>query len=293
LFANGGSVEREKVDTLIAKRDEEYYFLDDVFEYKDGFKGATGTIVVPVSKDYYEYATSYDGIVERYLDSMGEDEWLDVLGLDKDDFEDEGEMIEAIEEGIYALYRNGELNPFEEPNYDMVEQMRDLPQFKNEDKYPIFEVIGGGRIFNKDNKFDKIYNKKLYNRIKTLEEFAQGGMTEHGLKVGDTIMGESKDLNAVFVRNNDQWHDVFLDKGTRYAKGGSVNYTKKWEVIGINRYGKKFKEMITLGRMSDKEDVKNALRRRSDLNISEITSIKEVFAKGGGVGSMLRNRRGK
>jgi hypothetical protein len=240
LFANGGSVEREKVDTLIAKRGEEYYFLDDVFEYKDGFKGATGTIVVPVSKDYYEYATSYDGIVERYVDSMGEDEWLDVLGLDKDDFEDEGEMIEAIEEGIYALYRNGELNPFEEPNYDMVEQMRDLPQFKNEDKYPIFEVIGGGRIFNKDNKFDKIYNKKLYNRIKTLEEFAKGGMTEHGLKVGDKI--EKKvDSNGEVIRVKNKKENAFvmLDKGHR-------------------------------------------------MRIGEFSTM----AKGGGVGSILRNRRG-
>ena len=55
-----------------------------------------------------------------------------------------------------------------------------------------------------------------------IRRMAKGGMTEHGLKVGDTIMGESKDLNAVFVRNNDQWHNVFLDKGTRYAKGGGV-----------------------------------------------------------------------
>jgi hypothetical protein len=35
--------------------------------------------------------------------------------------------------------------------------------------------------------------------------------------------------------------------------------------------------------MSDKEDVKNALSRRTDLNIREVTSIKEVFAEGGGV----------
>jgi hypothetical protein len=44
-----------------------------------------------------------------------------------------------------------------------------------------------------------------------------------------------------------------------------------------------FKERITLGRMSDKEDVKNALRRRTDLNIREVTSINEVFANGGGI----------
>ena len=70
-------------------------------------------------------------------------------------------------------------------------------------------------------------------------------------------------------------------KSSKFAGGGGVSYNKVWEVIGINLYGKMFKERITLGRMSDKEDVKNALRRRTDLNIREVTSIKEVFAKGG------------
>lgn len=52
---------------------------------------------------------------------------------------------------------------------------------------------------------------------------AKGGMTEHGLRIGDEIMGESKDLNAVFVKNKDEWHNVFLDKGQRYRKGGNVS----------------------------------------------------------------------
>jgi hypothetical protein len=70
-----------------------------------------------------------------------------------------------------------------------------------------------------------------------------------------------------------------------FAKGGSVNYHKHWEVIGITLQGKKFKKHITLGRMSDKEDVKQALRRMSDLNIREVTSIKEIesYAKGGAI----------
>jgi hypothetical protein len=128
-----------------------------------------------------------------------------------------------------------------------------------------------------------------------IRRMAQGGMTEHGLREGDRIIGDvdSEKDSIYIVDSKKRGHIVNLGEGKRYNKGGSVNYTKKWEVIGINRYGKKFKEIITLGRMSDKEDVKNALRRRSDLNISEVTSIKEVFAKGGGISAMLRNRRGK
>jgi len=64
----------------------------------------------------------------------------------------------------------------------------------------------------------------------------------------------------------------------KYSKGGGVDYTKDWEVIYITYQGKKGKKIITLGRKSDKEDVKQALKRM-DLNIREVTSIKEVNPK--------------
>jgi hypothetical protein len=178
FFAGGGGVDGRQKDVynkLVASTDDEFYFVDYIFNHNDGFKGATGTIVMPVSKSYYDNATSYDGILESYMDSMGEDEWLDVLGLDRDDFEDESEMMEAIENGIYQLYTIGELNPFEEVNYELEEQMRNLPQFSDEDEYPVFEVIGGGRIFDKERYFDKIYDKKLYDKIRKVEEFRKGG----------------------------------------------------------------------------------------------------------------------
>jgi hypothetical protein len=54
------------------------------------------------------------------------------------------------------------------------------------------------------------------------KKYAEGGMTEHGLRVGDKIMGENKELNSVFVKNNDQWNSVILDKGIRYLEGGST-----------------------------------------------------------------------
>ncbi len=307
FFGEGGGVEREKVNTLIGKTNyDEYYFLDDIFQYKDGFKGATGTSIIPVSKEHYDYATSRDGILERYVDAMGEEEWLETLGLNEDDFEDEDEKMSAIEEGIYDLHLAGELNPFEEANYDQEEQMRALPEFSDEDEYPVFEVVGGGRIFGKDVKFEKIYNKTLYNRIRQVEEFARGGgikevivydnggqsfdrytiftpdgsvygmsdnalmpngfnqylgdntevekgshlgkrlksvpesikvaverrmsedyakggLTEHGLRVGDTIIEDFGD-DEIGVRSiNRDWHRINLDKGKRFAKGGNVS----------------------------------------------------------------------
>ena len=80
-----------------------------------------------------------------------------------------------MEDGIYDLYRVGELNPFEEVGSDLEEQMRALPQFASSEEYPLFEVIGGGRIFSKEIEFDEIYNQELFNKIKEIEEFAKGG----------------------------------------------------------------------------------------------------------------------
>jgi hypothetical protein len=61
-----------------------------------------------------------------------------------------------------------------------------------------------------------------------------------------------------------------------FAKGGGVDYLKKWRVVGITYNGQKFEKVITLGRMSDEQDVKNALRRMPDTNIREITMIKQL-----------------
>jgi hypothetical protein len=86
-----------------------------------------------------------------------------------------------------------------------------------------------------DEVMDKFENKVLYdlfpleqkNEIKyrMLKVYAKGGMTEHGLKVGDEIMGYTDNVNELHVinrKNNDEWHSVDLDDGKRYAKGGSV-----------------------------------------------------------------------
>jgi antirestriction protein len=57
-------------------------------------------------------------------------------------------------------------------------------------------------------------------------KMAEGGMTEHGLKVGDEIMGYTKDVNELHVvnrKNNDEWHSVDLDDGKRYEGGGGVD----------------------------------------------------------------------
>jgi hypothetical protein len=67
----------------------------------------------------------------------------------------------------------------------------------------------------------------------------------------------------------------------RMANGGETNYTKKWRAVYITLQGKRGTKEITLGRLSDKDDVRNALRRMSDLNIREVTLIEEIKEHGG------------
>ena len=78
----------------------------------------------------------------------------------------------------------------------------------------------------------------------------------------------------------------------KYAKGGGVGYKKDWEVVGITMQGKKFKKTITLGRMSDREDVKNAIKRMQsdDFRVMEVTSIKELqtYATGGALSDAVK-----
>jgi hypothetical protein len=58
-------------------------------------------------------------------------------------------------------------------------------------------------------------------------------------------------------------------------KKTEVSYTKNWIATYITFQGKMGKKEITLGRLSNEQDVKYALRRMSDLNIREVTSIKQ------------------
>ena len=71
-------------------------------------------------------------------------------------------------------------------------------------------------------------------------------------------------------------HDIHKKGASSYSK-----MTKDWEVVYISMQGKTEKKKITLGRMSDTQDVKEALKRMNIGNIKEVVSIKEVFATGG------------
>ena len=63
------------------------------------------------------------------------------------------------------------------------------------------------------------------NQYEFTDSFAKGGLTEHALKVGDTIMGEDRIRKdeVIVIDSNKNTHYVNLDKGQRFNNGGGVD----------------------------------------------------------------------
>jgi hypothetical protein len=98
-------------------------------------------------------------------------------------------------------------------------------------EYKEFKVTAGDKVFYCDvyvngsapenlmEKLERIFRKKY---PEAYEDYAHGGMTEHGLKRGDTIVYNSGNEVMVVDKNKNQ-KLVDLDKGERLMKGGSMS----------------------------------------------------------------------
>jgi hypothetical protein len=98
-------------------------------------------------------------------------------------------------------------------------------------EYKEFKVTAGDKVFYCDvyvngsapenlmEKLERIFRKKY---PEAYEDYARGGMTEHGLKRGDTIVYNSGNEVMVVDKNKNQ-KLVDLDKGERLMKGGSTS----------------------------------------------------------------------
>ena len=133
---------------------KEIIVLDDIFKYKDGFKGATGSKFEPVSRDEYEDRTDEDNFVEYLIDS----------GIDlPDNFKRSG--FEGLAKAMIA---NDEVKDFVfDTSYnELWEYLREELNLSKDEAY-IFNCIGGGRCFDKD--FNGNINPELSILIREIE----------------------------------------------------------------------------------------------------------------------------
>ena len=73
------------------------------------------------------------------------------------------------------------------------------------------------------NEVNSMANQKGMN-VRYVNEFAKGGLTEHGLKEGDKIIFDHlTDENIDIIDKDGNKHIVDLDKGERFADGGAVD----------------------------------------------------------------------
>jgi hypothetical protein len=259
--AEGQEVEHESRDGFIPYTDGGYEVR--WFEYLSYFSGSgysLPTSALDKEKDRqieYNYTYAKERFMEEYpeiVEELGEEN-IDYNSLYDADYGDEAEQLSEWEndydgEGtimceIGAYY----YSPNNDRGIDGKHTLRlfglvnlESPYHRSgnlEDRYDIditFDSIEQleEKVEEGLKEITEWFDGSKYNESTEelrIRRMAKGGMTEHGLRVGDKIMGESKDLNAVFVRNNDQWHNVFLDKGTRYAKGGEVDENIYFAVV--------------------------------------------------------------
>jgi hypothetical protein len=226
-------------------------YRDEIEKYRKKYaKGG----MVDLFDDYENMPLSVAKIVERYQDEFGEDM----------DYQDTQNMLKEVEAVGYTFEFGLDNEPY---------GLR-----------PIGTPLNA-LMFYEDADDD--YEDDDYEDYD--DEDGDGSEREYLVVCQDRESGEQQEFE-VYAEDEEEAREMALSdcdfknpkiiSVERYAKGGQTNYLKKWEVIYITMQGKKGKKEITLGRMSDRDDVKNQLKRM-DLNIREVISIKEVYAKGG------------
>lgn len=150
--------EQTTYNKLVGRKGDHYYFCDAIFSYGNSFKGATGTILVPISKDEYDERMS-DSNIESYL----EDDWYNAVAAKQTTLGLE-DWIEFVRDS------DGDENiVFPEIIDDSrSEVLRELGL--TEEDFPVIECSGGGRCFHADDEFDEVYDAELLQKIREAEK---------------------------------------------------------------------------------------------------------------------------
>lgn len=148
-----------QIKKLVGRIDNEYYICDTLFERADDFKGATATVLCPVSKDIHEQRTDpTDSDTLDYFDNL----WVCAVQSG-----DTKEGLEAFVEELLSI--NGDEAVWDFSGYEYWDLLRETIPELTEENYPVFECVGGGRSFSPDMKRDEIYDEDLWQQIKVIE----------------------------------------------------------------------------------------------------------------------------
>ena len=143
---------------LVGRIDDTYYIYDYLFNDNGSFKGAVGTGLRPISRDEHNERTSPESLLEEFTER-----WQESVARG---FTTDG--LEEFADEMMLTY--GDEMIFDFSGYDYWDLLREAEPTLTEKDYPIFECVSGGRCFSPDMKFDKAYDKKLWQQIKEIEK---------------------------------------------------------------------------------------------------------------------------
>ena len=141
----------EKINKIVGRIGEEFYFCEKFFEYEDSFRGVLGSILVPVSpeeaeerrRNFDEDGKLWRDAVANELTELGHEDWV------------EETLAENGDEAVFDLVSS-------EKEAAVIEKV-------GADKVELVECVGGGRIFRPDLEWDELYDPALWERIKEFE----------------------------------------------------------------------------------------------------------------------------
>jgi len=147
------------IKKLVGRIGNDYYICDYLFKHSDGFKGATATVLCPVSSDHYTERTDPESeIAVDYFEEI----WRESVKA--------GNTTQSLKEFVEeVLAVDGDEAVFDLSGYEYWGLIREAEPELNENDYPVFECIGGGRSFDPKMKWDKLYDKQLWQKIKEIE----------------------------------------------------------------------------------------------------------------------------
>lgn len=153
---------REVINEIVGIKDDEVYVLQTVFD-NNGFKGATGYSMRPLTRDDIEYYRSAEYLRDFWKQAVQNDQTEEGLDEWVEDTNDEVDM----EERLFAT----DDDSFRDEFLELVDA---LPEKQKKQVMALtdctFQVGGCGRHFTKGMQFDVVFNMKLVYLINKYEE---------------------------------------------------------------------------------------------------------------------------
>ena len=183
-----GNLQPSEADRQIGRRIKEVGVLLQI--------NALDFLIITSNNGYYSFADNseyaHGGIMAKGGDLFGDMEGVDLF----EDYEDQPQEIQRI----LSKYE------MEDFNYDVLQNLK-----------AELEAIGYTMDFGLDAE---PYDLRKIGQVGKSEYMAKGGITEHGLRVGDTIVSEI-DANTIVVDNAVSGRrTINISTGQSMAKGG-------------------------------------------------------------------------